>query len=364
MKLSNPKENLYLLLIVAILTGTLLSLIYFSPQNIFLDAIKSILSLLFMFFLPGYILTHLLLRNKLDRTETFVLSVGLSVCITIFMGMIVHLAQMKINFFNIMCSILVVSLILLFFVIFVILKDRKIPSRKKWKSKISRNDKLFFFCLFLLLFVMSIMTYISITLPSEEEFVELYWKVSELKDLANKTDVNCSIDNCGLSGIYKIGTVDLVDNSYKAIITDLNYEGMYDSICIDVNQNEIFCEENEGPFARRDSFGINSNSFNVIYFRNNQAFIANYPREVYVSNFTVGFVIKSNYNEVKNFNMGLFVNETLQHSENLTVEPHQEISNYYSVYLPENGLYRVKVAVLPLTLEEKTYIEFWVEKNT
>jgi len=358
MKFSKSRENLKLPSIFVALTIAMFFLIYFPSQNILFNGIKSVLSLLFIFFIPGYVLTYLLFQNRKGMAELLILSIGSSVCITILMGMTIDFVHMKINFFNIMFSVLSVSLILN---VLLFLKEIIAPTEKKI-FKFSRNDKIFFFCIFLLLFVVIIIIYLSITLPSKEQFVELYWKVSELKDITNKTDVNCSMINCSLSVIYRVGTIDLANKSYGGMITDPRKKGMYDSVCIDFNQNGIFCEKNEGPFKIGDSFMINSSSFNIMNSKNDQIFIADYPKETNVSNFTVGFVIKSDYYEIKNFTMGLFLNDTLQNSEIVTVEPNQAITNHYVIHLPENGLYRIRIAVLPLTMKENTYIEFWVKK--
>jgi len=327
----------------------------------FLNIARTILSLLYMFFLPGYIFTHLILRNKLNRAETLVASIGLSICITICSGMIVHFTEMKIDYLSIITSVSIVTLILAFL---VFLKDIRNSKTIRWKSSNFKQNKFFTFSLILLICVMIVIIYFSITFPSKEEFIEIYWKLTGINGLQNITDINCSIDRCSVSGIYKSGNVDLLDNSYDTIITDLYWEESYDFICIDLNQNELFCEENEGPFKAGNSFNISSNHFNIIYSKGEEFYIFNFPKETDISNFTVGFSMKSNYKEVKLFNVGLFVNETLQYTKSIVLYPDREVSKYYSVNIPEDGISKVRIAVLPITFEDRAYIEFWIEKTS
>jgi hypothetical protein len=129
-----------------------------------------------------------------------------------------------------------------------------------------------------------------------------------------------------------------------------------------MNRNEIYCEENEGPFKEGETFQKNSYSFSIINPSEKKFIIFNFPKETTLSNFIVGYSIKSNYKEEKEFEIGYYINETLQKIDNKKINPDQMISEYYTVNLPENGLYKVKVALLPLTIEDRTYIEFWVNK--
>lgn len=353
-------RGLYLLAAVFVLMGVMLFWNYLLPQNAFFSTVTSLVSLVFIFLLPGYILSYLIFE-KVDRSEKLILSLGFSICVTILAGMIVHFAQMKISFVHIMYGVLILSLIL---AISAVLKHRA-KRRERPRSRVLKDGKIFLFCSLSLLFAMAVIIYTSISLPSEEEFVELYWKAAELTGLKEETDVNCAIDDCSLSGFYKLGSVNLLDNYYNAIITDLNAEDVYDSICIDFNKNGVYCEKSEGPFAKGDSFGIGSNLnlFSVVLSKSDKFYIFNFPKRTNASNFTVGFSAKSNYKEAKNLNLALFVNETMQYSESLPIEPQQEISKYYPVRLPSAGLYKVKIEVLPLTVEDRTYIEFWVEKE-
>jgi hypothetical protein len=266
---------------------------------------------------------------------------------------------MEINYLSIIITLSITTLIL---TLLLFLRDIRNSKLVRWKSITFKPDKFFIFSLILLICVIVVTIYLSITLPPREEFVELYWKLTGINDLQNRTDINCTINPCSISGIYKHGTADLLYNSYDTIITDLYWNGSYDFICIDLNNNEIFCEENEGPFGAGDTFNITSNYFSVIYSKTKEFYIFNFPKKIDISNFTVGFSMKSHYKQVKTFNVSLFVNETLQHTENIILYPKQEVSEYYPVNISKDGISKVRIAVLPITFEDRAYIEFWVEK--
>lgn len=154
--------------------------------------------------------------------------------------------------------------------------------------------------------VLSVIIYISATSPSKEEFVELHWKFVEM---------NLSQEDQGVQGL---------------------------------------------PFREGDTFLIDSDSFNVVSVNNKSVIVANYPKNVNVSDFNVGFVVKSFYSEDMSFNVSMFVNETMEKNEILTLSPKQELDLRYRVNLTDEGLYNVRVAATSLDTNQQALIDFWV----
>jgi hypothetical protein len=57
------------------------------------------------------------------------------------------------------------------------------------------------------------------------------------------------------------------------------------------------------------------------------------------------------------------MNDTLKNSKTMKLYPQQETLEYFSVDLPEKGQFKIRIASLPLTLDQRLYIDFWVKRN-
>jgi uncharacterized membrane protein len=79
--------------------------------NLFFIIARSILSLIFILFLPGFFITKILFKRT-ELAELIVLSVCLSICITIIHALILHLLSITINFSNILNPLSVTTLVL------------------------------------------------------------------------------------------------------------------------------------------------------------------------------------------------------------------------------------------------------------
>jgi uncharacterized membrane protein len=79
--------------------------------NLFFIVARSILSLIFILFLPGFFLIKILFKRT-ELAELIVLSVCLSICITIIHALILHLLNITINFSNILNPLSVTTLVL------------------------------------------------------------------------------------------------------------------------------------------------------------------------------------------------------------------------------------------------------------
>lgn len=129
-------NSLYKILSVIILVAVMSLLVNFSFQSIFLSIIKTIFVYLFIFFLPGYFFVNLLFEKELKISETLVLSIGASICLTILSGMIVHFLGIRISIANILnfLSILTIILLVSFFVKnFSSSKPKKEEGFLRWK---------------------------------------------------------------------------------------------------------------------------------------------------------------------------------------------------------------------------------------
>ncbi len=228
------------------------------------------------------------------------------------------------------------------------------------KPIFKKRDKVFYLCLVLTLIVLGVMIYVSITSRSTEEFVELYWQVFKLENLRNTTNVVCEHKNCSLSGVYMAGDVNLFGENYKAVISDSNEIGIYDSLCIDINYDGIFCGNHEGPWNVSNTFFIDSQPFYILKLNKDEVVITNYPKETNITNFSVSFVIKSHYKETMNFDATLFVNETLEANKTFTIEPDHEKISFFDVNLPNAGWHKVRIIVQLQALNKSTEINFWV----
>jgi hypothetical protein len=283
----------------------------------------------------------------------FVLSIGLSIAVVILTSMLLHFLRLEITAVNIVNFVLVITLILDLGNFF------KTDSREKFQIK----DKNFLLLMILTIAVLTVIVYVSATSPSKEEFIEIYWKISKIENLTVTSKAICKMNNCSISGISKIGDVELAGGKLKTIIMDMKEAKKYDYFCIDINHDSIYCEESEGPFRYNDSFLVDENGFNAIKVDENDLIVINYPNEVNVSSFKVGFVAKSYYKKVVDLNVSLFMNDTLKNSKTMKLYPQQETLEYFPVDLPEKGQFKIRIASLPLTLDQRLYIDFWVKRN-
>jgi amino acid transporter len=271
--------------------------------------------------------------------------------------MAVYLAGLEIEVVNIMNILLITTSVIAIANLFTKASGRE--TKSKWDK-----DKLFFYLhLFLLIAIVFVLIYLSIITPSREEYVELYWKTTEVKNIQNYSDIECEIENCSLSGIYKVGDLTLNNEYYKIMITDLDESGEYDAFCIDLDRDDKYCENVEGPYRYYETFFIDSSAFSSLYFDENQIIFINYPDYVYIENFTVSFVVKSLYSTNLNFNIRVLVNDTLQHDELLELYPGEEILKKVNISLPTENRYKVKVVVSSEVYDEGAYIDFWVDRK-
>jgi len=98
------------LIVVLILSLLLISLVNVEFYPLLL--LRNFLSLLFIFFIPGYLFVNLLSFKKEDSVEKFILIVGTSISFTIILSMFLHFLGMRIGLESIMALVSTTSLIL------------------------------------------------------------------------------------------------------------------------------------------------------------------------------------------------------------------------------------------------------------
>jgi len=207
------------------------------------------------------------------------------------------------------------------------------------------------------------MIYISYKQPSKEEFVEIYWKIYKSEEFGNANTVNCLIENCTKSGIYRTGNINLNGINFETIIIDLNKSSEYEYVCIDLNGNNVYCEKDEGPFKKQDTFLVGDNGFNILSISESSMVIAHYPKGVRQEDFIVKFAVKSHYHATMSFNTTLFVDDYMIENKVLTLNSNEEIISNFNVKLLKEGLHTVKIMISSVNNENVSEINFWVTKN-
>ncbi len=79
------KRNIYTLLLVALFIITTVAAVFADTP-----VLRQVLSIIFLTFLPGWLIIHILRLNSLSQTAKFVLSVGLSVAFVMFTGLLIN----------------------------------------------------------------------------------------------------------------------------------------------------------------------------------------------------------------------------------------------------------------------------------
>ena len=95
------KPNLDLYSVTIILIVCMIFFANFVSKDLFFIVFRSIFSLIFLIFLPGYLFIKLIFKKR-DLPELVVLSFCVSICLSIINGIIVHLLNIPIAFASIM----------------------------------------------------------------------------------------------------------------------------------------------------------------------------------------------------------------------------------------------------------------------
>jgi hypothetical protein len=353
---------------ICILAVFLALIIDLGSDLLALRVIETFLGFAFLFFLPGYCIEALLFsRSKMSKFEAALISIGLSISASIIVSMCTYFAGMKIEFATMMDALLLVTFILSAADIFLV---KSVPSDRRSTREGGFN---FYILLGIFAVVMCVSILFSINLPSREEYVEMYWSLSQVEGIRNVTQANCTIPPtfqkvassiCSLSGINEVGNVNLAGRRYGILIMDLEKAGYYDSFCIDLNNNMRYCDSGEGPFMYYETFFLGSSAFKSLYFNQTRFVFANYPRYVFDQNFTVSFVVNSHYSRRLNFNVSVFANQTILFSKAMELLPNKPVLLNVSMLLPKVGLFNVRANARPKGSEDEgATISFWADRQ-
>ena len=220
--------------------------------------------------------------------------------------------------------------------------------------KIKDDYKLYFFWTSLFI-ILGLLIYVSHNLTPKEEYIEVYWQIFKITPVKELKNITCFNDICQKSETYQIGILNLDNREFEVLFLNDTVTGEYDSICIDIDHNMTFCEEQEGPFRPDDSFLINSHGFTIMLPKEDFLPIFKFPKKTQNSSFIVSTAIKSHYKSSKSLDLDLLVNTTLLEERTILVDPQQELILNFDIDLPSEGLSLVELVFNIEDVENSIY---------
>lgn len=340
----------------------LLLLVFINSETPFpiFNTLKAILIILIAIFIPGYLFALLFLDKKTEKSEFLVISIAVSICFVILTGILIHLLGVSINAYNVLNILWLITSV--FTIVLVLIKSESTRFRKR---RVIKTDKTFYLNLVLIVVFFSLLIYLSMKFPSTEEFVELYWEFVKVENPTDEYDAVCKDASCSLSGINKFKKAKIDQVEYDILFLDLNEPEKYDSICIDLNQNDVYCEDEEGPFWSPEGFMINNTTFSYNLFGDGIV-IFSFPKKlVNRTDFEVSYNIRSHYSKILEFDVTLTVNDEVFSEKEIILEPNQQMLIKDQVSIPEEErLHEVEVVVSPRKGGQSAKINFFVKYST
>jgi hypothetical protein len=339
-----------------ILPVLLLLIINFSINSPFFKFLKAIVAIILATFIPGYLFCLLILRR--NNPEILIISIAMSICFVILIGIVVHFLRIPIDSTIILNIIWVLTTIL---TITLISKNQKILVRKNGKEI---NGIFLLNFILLLLFILALIL-TSVIMEPDEEFAELSWTFIKVEDPWEISDVSCENITCSLSGVNKFKPIKINQEEYPLLFLDINTPGKYDSICIDFDRDGVFCEDDEGPIWSSKGFLIGENAYSY-NFLDNGIIIFNFPRRmVNMTDFIVSYTLQSHYSRPMEFDISLRVNNRPFSEKEILLNPGEKAILEEEVSIPEElGKYKVEIIVSPKTNNRSAIINFFVEYST
>ncbi|MBD3155593.1 MAG: hypothetical protein GF368_02970 [Candidatus Aenigmarchaeota archaeon] len=348
--MSRGLKKIILLYLVLILSLILINLKISSPV---ISGIRAFLALSLATFLPGYLFTLFFLGKNAETSERLVISISLSISLVILLGVLIHLLGIRIsvqNILNPLWFIVSISVIGLLFV-----------KRNKKSKKRIELDGFFYLNLSMILVFFLILIFISMNLPSGEGFVELYWDFVKVENPWVEPSPVCEIDY-SLSDFNRVQRARIGNEKYNILFLDINQPGKYDSICVDLNHNEIYCEDDEGPFWSPLGFRIGPEHYSYTLIENGVVIYRFPTKLVNQTNFNVYYNIKSHYPEIEEFEIIISVNGDIISREKMFLDPGESRLVQEQIVVPEIiGKHEVEIAVLPQASKERVRINFFTE---
>ena len=350
-----PRKGLQLILVYLSL---LLLLVFINIETPFplLNTVKAAVVILFAIFIPGYLFTQLFLKRE-DHSETMVMSIAMSICFVILTGLLIHFLGISINAYNILNPLWFISSIFTMVLMFLN------PSKKKKKTK---PNKTFYLNLSLILAFFLIFVYLSFNSSSNEGFIELYWDFTKVEHHYTQPDLECFNMTCSLSGTNKVQITRIDQDWYNILFLDINYPGKYDSICIDFNHNNLYCEDGEGPIWPPLGFMIGNKTYSYNLIEDGIIIFSHPKRVVNTTDFVVSYVTESHYTDLMEFDVTVKVDDYVLSREEMVLEPGERLLVEQEVSISEEKRqHKVEIIISPKRIpDQSAKINFFVNYVT
>ena len=188
--------------------------------------------------------------------------------------------------------------------------------------------------------MISLSIYFSHNLETKEEFVEVYWQLFKLSPSEEVTNITCTNNTCYNDTVYMKGYLNFMKEETGVLFLG---DDEPTSFCLDIDNDQVFCELLEGPFEEGDIFFVDSYGFTIMAFHEDYYPIFQYPRVTEQSTFNVSVNIKSSYKDQKQLDMLVFVNTAPLENRTITMNPDEEITETFEIKLESEGLNKVKI---------------------
>jgi hypothetical protein len=368
----------------------LLLLFYESPRNpvymsfpIFADlgllslaysaflTVRSLLALLFVFFIPGFFVWNLLYlrdgNSEFYSGERILAIIAFSVVITIVCMVYLNIAKADITVVNTLTLSATLTSVLAFFDYLAQRKSNPSQSlRKPISQPLEGASMQLLSALAVTVVVVSAMIASSISAPPKEEFLEIYWtqeKVTSFRPVAVSPSM-CGISNCSASGSFNLADISLAGRTYRIAMIDWWWPKSFMHFCIDSDYDGVYCEDGEGPFGAGDTVIVGGHGYTntQLYTTGERIAFASVPTIVTEKqeNFSVEYAMKSYYKERKIVNITYTLNGEEKGSWSLPLDSGEEITRSLFIELGRPGDYQVRLSTPPGEFGRDNYIDFWV----
>lgn len=302
-----------------------------------IEVTKAIIILSLSTFIPGYVFILLFQEKHQEHPNMLIISIAMSICLVMLSGVALYLIGFNIDPTNILNPIwFVLSVITITLFLY------KKPSKKPKKRKILGIDMVFYVNLTLILIFFIALSYISVNPSLPRGFADVYWEFINVENPWPTDTVLCKDMKCSLSGINKVKEIQIGYSNYDILFMDINQPEKYDSICVDVNDNDIYCEYAEGPFSPSETFLIGESTYSYRFLGEESIVIFFYPQKLAGRTvFTVSYSIKSYYLDAKKYDVVLTVNNNIVSKQEIFLRP------------LERRMIQEEITILPIQREHK-----------
>ncbi|MBD3155594.1 MAG: hypothetical protein GF368_02975 [Candidatus Aenigmarchaeota archaeon] len=328
------------LLLTYLVLLSILLLINLESHVTMFQIFKAILVLSLSTFIPGYVFILLFQERHQEHPNMLIISIAMSICIVMLSGVALYLIGFNIDPTNILNPVwFVLSIITITLFLY------KKPPKKPKKRKILGIDMVFYVNLALILLFFIVLSYISVSPSLPRGFVDVYWEFINVENPWPTDTALCKDMKCSLSGISKIREIQIGHSNYDILFMDINQPEKYDSICVDVNDNDIYCEHAEGPFSPSETFLIGGSTYSYRFLGEESIVIFFYPQKLIGRTvFTISYNIKSYYLDAKKYDVVLTVNNNIVSKQEIFLRP------------LERRTIEEEITILPIQREHKVEV--------